>query len=110
MVFAVAAGVLALIAELAVQAGLFEAPTVSVAEIVVPLLFAAVGTRLFLMFARLAGDRGRSPTVSPFSCGGSPPTSTIRVEQLTRTRRGSSPSASASASLPTCTTTSAPSC
>jgi two-component system, NarL family, sensor histidine kinase UhpB len=52
MVFAVAAGVLALIAELAVQAGLVEAPTVSVAEIVVPLLFAAVGTRLFLMFAR----------------------------------------------------------
>jgi two-component system sensor histidine kinase UhpB len=52
MVLAIAAGSLALLTELGVQAGLLEPPAVSVAQIVVPLLFAAVGTRLFLMFAR----------------------------------------------------------
>ncbi len=52
MALVIGAGVLTLLGELAVQAGLFEAPTVSVGEIVVPLLFAAVGMRLFLMFAR----------------------------------------------------------
>jgi signal transduction histidine kinase len=66
MTFAVSGGVLALLAELAVQAGLFEAPSVSVAQIIVPLLFAAVGTRLFLMFARALqateADRNRLAT------------------------------------------------
>ena len=66
MALAIAAGVLALLAELAVQAGLFQAPAISVAQIVVPLLFAAVGTRLFLMFARALqateADRNRLAT------------------------------------------------
>ena len=66
MAFAIAAGVLALLAELAVQAGLLEAPAISVAQIVMPLLFAAVGTRLFLMFARALqateADRNRLAT------------------------------------------------
>ena len=52
MALAIGAGSLALLAELAVQAGLIEPPAVSLAQIAVPLLFAAVGTRLFLMFAR----------------------------------------------------------
>ena len=52
MVLVIAAGGLTLLGELAVQAGLFESPSVSVGEVVVPILFAAVGTRLFLMFAR----------------------------------------------------------
>ena len=66
MAIAIAGGVLALLTELAVQAGLLEAPTVSVAQIVVPLLLAAVGTRLFLMFARALqateADRNRLAT------------------------------------------------
>ena len=52
MALVVAAGGLTLLGELAVQARLFEAPSVSVGDLVVPLLFVAVGTRLFLMFAR----------------------------------------------------------
>jgi len=52
MALAIAAGELALIAELGVQAGLVEMPTFSILIIVLPLLFGAVGTRLFLMFAR----------------------------------------------------------
>jgi two-component system sensor histidine kinase UhpB len=52
MAFAIAGGALALLTELSVQASLFEPRAVSVAQIVVPLLFAAVGMRLFLMFAR----------------------------------------------------------
>jgi signal transduction histidine kinase len=52
MVLVVAAGGLTLLLELAVQSGVTEAPGVSMAEIVLPLLFASVGTRLFLMFAR----------------------------------------------------------
>ena len=52
MALVVAAGALTLLSELAVQVGLFEPPPVSVAEVVLPLLFAAVGIRLFLMFAR----------------------------------------------------------
>jgi signal transduction histidine kinase len=43
---------LALIAELGVQAGVVEMPPFSILIIVLPLLFGAVGTRLFLMFAR----------------------------------------------------------
>jgi two-component system sensor histidine kinase UhpB len=66
MALAIAAGTLALLSELAVQSGLFEAPALSVAELVVPLLFAAVGTRLFLMFARALkateADRNRLAT------------------------------------------------
>lgn len=52
MALTIAAGELALAAELGVQAGLIEMPPFSILIIVVPLLFAAVGTRLFLMFAR----------------------------------------------------------
>ena len=52
MALAIAAGELALIAELGVQAGLLEMPPFSILIIVLPLLFGAVGTRLFLMFAR----------------------------------------------------------
>ena len=52
MALVIAAGTLTLIGELAVQAGLVDPPTVSIAEVVLPLLFAAVGMRLFLMFAR----------------------------------------------------------
>ncbi len=52
MALAITAGELALIAELGVQAGLVEMPTFSILIIVLPLLFGAVGTRLFLMFAR----------------------------------------------------------
>ena len=52
MALVIAAGALALLSELAVQAGLFETLPVSVGELVMPLLFAAVGMRLFLMFAR----------------------------------------------------------
>src|SRR5450755_3722831 len=49
MALVIAAGGLTLLSELAVQAGLIEPPPVSVGEVVVPLLFAAVGIRLFLM-------------------------------------------------------------
>jgi len=52
MALAIAAGELALIAELGVQAGLVEMPSFSILIVVLPLLFGAVGTRLFLMFAR----------------------------------------------------------
>ena len=52
MALVIAGGGMTLASELAVQAGLFEPPPVSVAEVVLPLLFAAVGIRLFLMFAR----------------------------------------------------------
>jgi signal transduction histidine kinase len=66
MALAIAAGVLVLLAELAAQAGLVEAPSLSMAQIVLPLLFAAVGTRLFLMFARALqateADRNRLAT------------------------------------------------
>jgi signal transduction histidine kinase len=52
MALAIAAGELALVAELGVQSGLIEMPRFSILIIVLPLLFAGVGTRLFLMFAR----------------------------------------------------------
>jgi signal transduction histidine kinase len=52
MALTIAAGELALVAELGVQCGLLEMPTFSILVIVLPLLFAGVGTRLFLMFAR----------------------------------------------------------
>jgi len=52
MALAIAAGELALVAELGVQGGLIEMPPFSILIVVLPLLFAAVGTRLFLMFAR----------------------------------------------------------
>ena len=52
MALTIAAGELALIDELAVQAGLVEMPSFSILVIVLPLLLGAVGTRLFLMFAR----------------------------------------------------------
>ena len=52
MALTIAAGELALAAELAVQGGLVVMPPFSILIIVLPLLFAAVGTRLFLMFAR----------------------------------------------------------
>ena len=52
MVLSIVAGSVALFSELGIQAGLWDAPSMSVGQIVLPLLFAAVGTRLFLMFAR----------------------------------------------------------
>jgi signal transduction histidine kinase len=56
-------GATALLIELAVQWGLLEAPRVSAARIVMPLLFAAVGARLMMMFARalrtMEDDRNR---------------------------------------------------
>jgi signal transduction histidine kinase len=52
MALTIAAGELALIAELGVQAGVLAMPEFSILIIVLPLLFGAVGTRLFLMFAR----------------------------------------------------------
>ncbi|MEO8837008.1 MAG: ATP-binding protein [Caldimonas sp.] len=52
MTLAIAGGTIALVGELGVQAGLLEAPALSLGQVAVPLLFAAVGTRLFLMFAR----------------------------------------------------------
>ena len=52
MALAIAAGELALIAELGVQAGVLNRPPFSVLIIVLPLLLGAVATRLFLMFAR----------------------------------------------------------
>jgi two-component system sensor histidine kinase UhpB len=56
MALAAAAGTLVLFAELGVQAGLIEQASLSLAEVVVPLLFMAVGMRLFLMFARALRD------------------------------------------------------
>ena len=52
MALTIAAGELALVAELGVQSGLVETPPFSILIVVLPLLFAGVGTRLFLMFAR----------------------------------------------------------
>ena len=52
MALTIAAGELALIAELGVQSGVIEMPPFSILVIVLPLLFGGVGTRLFLMFAR----------------------------------------------------------
>ncbi|MEO8312813.1 MAG: ATP-binding protein, partial [Caldimonas sp.] len=52
MALTIAAGELALVAELGIQSELFERPPFSILIIVLPLLFGAVGTRLFLMFAR----------------------------------------------------------
>lgn len=52
MALVIAAGGLILLTALGVQTGLIEPSPVSVGEVAVPLLFAAVGTRLFLMFAR----------------------------------------------------------
>jgi signal transduction histidine kinase len=51
MALTIAAGELALVAELAVQTGLIAMPPFSILVIVLPLLFGGVGTRLFLMFA-----------------------------------------------------------
>ena len=51
MALTIAAGELALIAELAVQTGVIAMPPFSILVIVLPLLFGGVGTRLFLMFA-----------------------------------------------------------
>src|SRR5689334_12342498 len=51
MALTIAAGVLALVAELAVQSGLVALPPFSILVVVLPLLFGGVGTRLFLMFA-----------------------------------------------------------
>ena len=51
MALTVAAGVLALVAELAVQSGVMPMPPLSLLVIVLPLLFGGVRTRLFLMFA-----------------------------------------------------------
>jgi two-component system sensor histidine kinase UhpB len=51
MALTVAAGELALIAELGVQSGVIAMPPFSILIIVLPLLFGGVGTRLFLMFA-----------------------------------------------------------
>jgi signal transduction histidine kinase len=52
MALAIAAGEGALVAELGVQGGLLEMPTFSILIVVLPMLLAAIGTRLFLMFAR----------------------------------------------------------
>ena len=51
MALTIAAGELALVAEIAVQTGLLAMPRLSILVIVLPLLFGGVGTRLFLMFA-----------------------------------------------------------
>ena len=52
MALAIAAGELALLAELGVQSGLLGTPPFSILTVVLPMLLAAVGARLFLMFAR----------------------------------------------------------
>jgi signal transduction histidine kinase len=52
MAAAIATGTVALVVELAAQAGVIATPAVSPSQIVVPVLFVAVGLRLFLMFAR----------------------------------------------------------
>ncbi len=52
MVLTVATGGAVLLEELGVQAGLIETATFPLAQIVVPLLFIGVGTRIFLMFAK----------------------------------------------------------
>jgi signal transduction histidine kinase len=52
MALAIAAGELALLAELGVQSGLVATPPFSILVVVLPMLLAAVGARLFLMFAR----------------------------------------------------------
>ena len=52
MALTVAAGELALVAELGVQSGAIPMPPFSILIIVLPLLLGGVGTRLFLMFAR----------------------------------------------------------
>src|SRR5450755_4450363 len=52
MALVVATGGLTLLIELGVQTGLIEQPPFSIAQVVLPLLFIGVGTRLFLMFAR----------------------------------------------------------
>jgi len=51
MALTITAGVLALVAELAVQSGFAALPPFSILVVVLPLLFGGVGTRLFLMFA-----------------------------------------------------------
>jgi signal transduction histidine kinase len=51
MALTIAAGWLALVAELAVQCGFIALPPFSLLVVVLPLLFGGVGTRLFLMFA-----------------------------------------------------------
>ena len=51
MALTIAAGELALLAELAVQTELLPLPPFSILVVVLPLLFGGVGTRLFLMFA-----------------------------------------------------------
>ncbi len=52
MALTIAAGELALVAELGVQSGAIEMPPFSILVIVLPMLLMGVGTRLFLMFAR----------------------------------------------------------
>jgi two-component system sensor histidine kinase UhpB len=52
MAVAVTIGTVALVAELAAQAGVIASPAVSPGQIAVPILFVAVGLRLFLMFAK----------------------------------------------------------
>jgi signal transduction histidine kinase len=51
MALTIAAGELALVAELAVQTGAIPMPPFSILVVVLPMLFGGVGTRLFLMFA-----------------------------------------------------------
>jgi two-component system, NarL family, sensor histidine kinase UhpB len=86
MALTIAAGEIALAAELAVQSGWTPMPAFSILIIVLPLLFAGVGTRLFLMFARALhateADRNRlahelKALTAEFD---------VRVEHLTATR------------------------
>ncbi len=88
MAVVVAAGTLALFVELGAQAGLIEPPSFSPAQVVVPCLLMAVGTRLFLMFARALrateDDRNRvSGQLHRLSAE-----LEARVEQLTEQRVG----------------------
>jgi two-component system sensor histidine kinase UhpB len=86
MALTIAAGEIALAAELVIQSGWMPMPAFSILIIVLPLLFAGVGTRLFLMFARALHatetDRNRlahelQALTAEFD---------VRVEHLTATR------------------------
>jgi hypothetical protein len=110
MALAIAAGELALVAELGVQVGLIEMPAFSILIVVLPLLFGAVGTRLFSdVRARAARHRGRPQPARPRAAGADRRVRPPRRAHDGAARRSVHRARDASGSRPTSTTTSAPS-
>lgn len=86
MALTVAAGTIALAVELGVQWGVVDPPSISIAQLILPLLFVGVGTRLFLMFARALHATEDQRNALAGQLQGLTAEIETRVEQLTAQR------------------------